>query len=143
VPVMGTAFRMVQFVSVDRSNRAAALASVEQAKRYIRAGMSYVVFPEGTRSPDGRLMKFKTGSIALAMETGAQIVPVSVIGTQHLMPRGHFLIQPGEVRVVFHPAIPTSGYSLAERHALTSRIFDVVCSALPPEQQPLQEVGVP
>ncbi len=136
VPVFGTALRLARFIPVDRSDRAAAMASVELAKSYLREGMSYLVFPEGTRSPDGRLMRFKSGSFVLAIETGAAIVPVSVIGTQRLMPRGQSLVLPGEVRVVFHPAISTTGCHFDERHALTNRVRDAVCSALPPEQQP-------
>lgn len=136
VPVLGTALRLARFIPVDRSDRSAAMASVELAKRYMREGMSYLVFPEGTRSPDGRLMRFKSGSILLAIQTGVPIVPVSVIGTQRLMPRGKSLVLPGEVRVVFHPPIATEGTHIEERHALTSRVRDVVCSALPPEQKP-------
>ncbi len=137
VPMFGTALRLGKFIPVDRSNREAALAAVEQAKRNLRAGMSYLVFAEGTRSPDGRLRRFKKGTFVLAIETGAPVVPVSVIGTQHVMPRGALLVRAGEVRIRVHPPIDPAGYTLQHREQLMERVHAVVASGLPADQLPL------
>lgn len=137
IPIFGTALRLGKFIPVDRSNREAALASVELAKRNLRNGMSYLVFAEGTRSPDGRLMKFKKGTFVLAIETRAPVVPVSVIGTQRVMPRGAVLVRAGEVRIVFHPPVDPAGYTLPNRDLLMERVRAVVASGLPEEQLPL------
>jgi 1-acyl-sn-glycerol-3-phosphate acyltransferase len=138
IPIFGTALRLGKFVPVNRSNRAAAIASVEHARRHLREGVSFLVFAEGTRSPDGRLMKFKKGTFVLAIETGAPVVPVSVIGTQRLMPRGARLVRPGAVRIIVHPPVDPAGYTLPHRDRLMERVRDVVASALPDDQLPLQ-----
>jgi 1-acyl-sn-glycerol-3-phosphate acyltransferase len=137
IPILGTALRLGKFIPVDRSNREAALAAVEEAKRNLREGMSYLVFAEGTRSPDGRMRKFKKGTFALAIETGVPVVPVSVIGTQRLMPRGALLVRSGEVRILIHPPVDPAGYSLSERDLLMERVQAVVASGLPEDQLPL------
>ncbi len=135
-PVFGTALRLGRFIPVDRNDRSSALASVELAKRSMREGMSYLVFAEGTRSRDGRLMPFKKGSFVLAIETGAPVVPVSVMGSHHVMPRKALLIRPGEILVRFHPPVSSSGYGLDQRDLLMERVHAIVASGLPPEQLP-------
>ena len=136
MPLLGWAMRLGKFIPVNRSNPSAARASVRLAQRYLRQGISFVIFAEGTRSPDGRLGEFKRGGFLLAIEAGAPIVPVTVIGTQRLLPRHAFFIRPGEARVVFHPAVTAADYSPAGRKELAERIRAAVASALPPDQQP-------
>ena len=102
----------------------------------MKEGISYLIFAEGTRSRDGRLGEFKRGSFLLAIEAGAPVVPVSVIGTQRLLPRGAFLIRPGVARVVFHPPVDVTQFSAGNRKDLAARVHAVIASALPPEQQP-------
>jgi 1-acyl-sn-glycerol-3-phosphate acyltransferase len=137
VPIFGTALRLGKFIPVNRSNRASAIASVERARRYLSEGMSYLVFAEGTRSADGRLMRFKKGTFVMAIETGAPVVPISVIGTQRLMPRGAVLIRAGEAHVVVHPRVESAGYTLQDRDKLMERVRAIVASALPEDQLPL------
>src|SRR6267154_5084560 len=67
IPIVGLAFRLAKFVPVDRGNRDAALASVKQAVEYIKSGSSFLVYPEGTRSRDGRMQRFKKGSFVMAI----------------------------------------------------------------------------
>jgi 1-acyl-sn-glycerol-3-phosphate acyltransferase len=136
IPFLGTAMRLGRFVPVQREDPSAARASVRLARKYMREGISYVIFAEGTRSRDGRLGQFKRGSFLLAIDSGAPVVPVSVIGTQHLLPRGAFAVRPGIARVVFHPAIDVTQYSAATRQALSERVRTAIASALPPGQQP-------
>jgi len=97
VPVLGAVLRMGRLVPVDRGNREAARASVSQAARDLKAGRPYLVFPEGTRSPDDRLLPFKKGPFYLAEESGVEVVPVGIRGTGRLMPRGTWRIRPGRV----------------------------------------------
>ena len=136
IPIFGTAMRLGKFIPVNRANRGAALASFDLARRYLSEGMSFLVFAEGTRSPDGRLMKFKKGTFVLAIETGAPVVPVTIIGTQHVMPRGASLVRPGSVLIRFHPPVDPAGYTLQRRDQLMERVRAVVASGLPPEQLP-------
>src|SRR6185295_7080322 len=86
-PIVGTAFRLGQFVPVDRARREEAVSSLDEAAEYVKQGLSFLVYPEGTRSPDGRLGPFKRGGFALAIRAGVPIVPVACIGAHRIMPK--------------------------------------------------------
>jgi 1-acyl-sn-glycerol-3-phosphate acyltransferase len=73
-------------------------------------GYSFLIFPEGTRSRDGKLQRFRRGGFFLALETGAPIVPVTIRGTFELMPKGQRFARKGQVRVEFHEPVPVSGH---------------------------------
>lgn len=106
IPLLGTAFRMARYVPVSRGNsREEAQQSVQAATEALNSGLHIMVFPEGTRSPDGRLLPFKKGAFFLAEETGAPIIPVVISGTERMMPKGTPRITPGEASVRFLPVI--------------------------------------
>lgn len=136
VPVLAQALRLAGFVAVDRSNTDAARASVEAALERMREGLSFLVFPEGTRSPDGRLRPFKKGSFLMAIRAGVPLVPVSVAGSHLVLPKGMWRIRPGVVTVRFHPPVNAAEYTLEQRDELIARIERVIAAGLPPEQQP-------
>ena len=105
IPLLGTAMRMGKFVPVARGHsREDAVKSVAASAEALRAGLHLMVFPEGTRSPDGQLLPFRKGAFYLAMEAGAPIVPVVIHGTARMMKRGSLRIMPGEAIVEFLPA---------------------------------------
>jgi 1-acyl-sn-glycerol-3-phosphate acyltransferase len=137
IPFLGSAMRRVKFISVNRANREAAARSVDLAIQYLKEGISFAVFAEGTRSPDGRLKKFKKGPFIMAIESGVPIVPVSLIGTQNLMRKGDWAVQTGDVIVRFGPPVGSSQYSIAQRGELRDRIQTLVAAGLPSEQKPL------
>jgi 1-acyl-sn-glycerol-3-phosphate acyltransferase len=88
---------------------------------------SIVIFPEGTRSRDGRLREFKKGAFVLAIATGLPIVPVCCVGTRRLMPRGsRMTVVPGPVDVFIEPPIPTSGLTYDDRDALATRVREAI-----------------
>ena len=98
---------------------------------------SYIIFPEGTRSPDGRLQPFKKGAIGLALRMNLPIVPVTLIDACHANPKGRYLVRPGTVRVIFHEPLSVAADSGRERRdALAAQLFATICSALPQDQQP-------
>lgn len=136
IPVVGTAFRLAKFVPVDRENRDAALASVQEAVKYIREGFSFLVYPEGTRSPDGRLRRFKKGSFAIAIEAGIPIVPVACSGAHRIMKKNSLTIRPGKVMVRFGKPIDASEYKIDQRDELAQRVHDAVAGELPDDQKP-------
>lgn len=136
IPILRRALLLAEFVPVDRSNRAAAIASVDQAVAHMRKGVSYLVFPEGTRSPDGRLRPFKKGTFVMAIHAGAPVVPVAVVGAHKLMKKGSNALRPGTVEVHFLPAIDSRPYTEAQRDDLRARVEAAIAAHLPPEQQP-------
>lgn len=99
VPILGWYMWLAQFVFVDRGNRRAAIASLDAAAHRIRGGVSIVVFPEGTRSPDRQILPFKKGPFALALKAGVPLVPVAIEGSGVLMPKNSWNITPGPIRV--------------------------------------------
>jgi 1-acyl-sn-glycerol-3-phosphate acyltransferase len=137
VPIFSTAMRRAQFIPVDRSDREAATASIDVTVQTLRQGVSFAIFAEGTRSPDGRLRPFKKGAFSVAIEAGVPIVPVSIAGTQALLKKGDWIVRPGEVVVRYGPAVETSAYKMERRSELLARVQSLVAAGLPPDQQPL------
>jgi 1-acyl-sn-glycerol-3-phosphate acyltransferase len=136
-PIVGQAFTLARFIPVNRKDRESAIASVEKAAEAMRAGQSFLIYPEGTRSPDGRLQEFKKGAFVLAIKAGVPIVPVLCSGAHRVMAKRSLKIQPGEILVEFLAPIDASGYTLEERDALNQRVRDAMAAGLPPEQRPL------
>jgi 1-acyl-sn-glycerol-3-phosphate acyltransferase len=137
IPILSTAMRLAKFVPVDRADKEAAVASVDVALGVLKEGLSLAVYPEGTRSRDGRLKPFKKGTFALAIEAGVPIVPVSISGAQHLMRKGEWTMRPGEIVVRFGPPVDASAYTMERRMELLSRVEKLVAVGLPEDQQPL------
>jgi 1-acyl-sn-glycerol-3-phosphate acyltransferase len=133
VPLVGWAIWLGGHVPIDRRNPVRARRSLDTAARRIRGGMSVVVFPEGTRSPDGAVRLFKRGSFRLAIDTGVPVVPVSLIGVKAVVPRGLTSVRPGTVRVALHPPVPVAGRSPDEVDALAEEVRQTVASASHPE----------
>ncbi|HKM82585.1 MAG TPA: lysophospholipid acyltransferase family protein [Candidatus Acidoferrum sp.] len=136
-PIVGQAFHLAQFIPVDRFNRDSAIASMEKATEAIRAGQSFLIYPEGTRSSDGRLQEFKKGTAVMAIKAGVPLVPIACSGAHRVMEKRKLNIKPGEITVEFLAAIDTSQYTFEEREALTKRLHDEIAAALPPDQRPL------
>ena len=136
-PIVGQAFRSAHFIPVNRSARDAAIASVEKATEAMKAGQSFLIYPEGTRSPDGRLQEFKKGAVVMAIKAGVPIVPMICSGAHRVMEKRSLVIHPGEIVVEFLPPVDASKYSLEERDALNDLVHDVMAAALPPDQQPV------
>ena len=130
VPILGRAMRMAELVAVDRRNREAALNSMRNAEAVMTKGLNMTVFPEGTRSRDGRLLSFKKGPFYLAMDSGVPVVPVTILGSESLMPKGSARIHPGTVRLVFHRPIFPKQFS--DNDELISAVRAEIASALPP-----------
>jgi 1-acyl-sn-glycerol-3-phosphate acyltransferase len=108
-PIMKTVFDVGGFVPVDRTDRDQAIASISRGARSLRAGNSFLIFPEGTRSPTGQLLPFKKGGFIMAIEAQAPIVPVAVQGGRDAMHKGSAVV-------------PTAGLTLADRDELIERV---------------------
>ncbi|HLG54715.1 MAG TPA: lysophospholipid acyltransferase family protein [Vicinamibacterales bacterium] len=121
-PIMGTVFDVAGFVGVERRDREKAMASIARGADSLRAGNSFLIFPEGTRSPTGSLLPFKKGGFIMAIEAQAPIVPVAIQGGRHAMRKGSALVHPVRISVRIGTPIPTAGLTLADRDALIARV---------------------
>lgn len=140
VPILGRAMRIRGFIPVDRKNRERAIEAVEAAVGALRAGNSFLVFPEGTRSPDGRLQAFKKGPFIMALKAGAPIVPISISGGRRIMRKGKAAVHPGRIRITFHEPVLTENRSLEDREQVMEEVRRAILSGLREEEWPLEQV---
>lgn len=138
VPVLGRAMLLRGFVPVDRRDRDKAIEAVEAAVKLLKAGHSFLVFPEGTRSRDGRLQQFKKGVFVMALEAGSPVVPISVSGSSKIMPKGTLRITPGTIRITFHNPIPTEGHPVEDRDWLRDEARQMILRGLTSDEWPLE-----
>jgi 1-acyl-sn-glycerol-3-phosphate acyltransferase len=129
-PIMGTVFDAGGFVAVERDNRERALASIERGAESLRAGNSFLIFPEGTRSRSGELLPFKKGGFIMALQAQVPIVPVAVQGGRAAMRKGSAIVRPVHVSVRIGEPIPTAGMTLDDRDELIARVRDRIRTLL-------------
>lgn len=122
IPVFGKAMALAGYIPVDRAHGRKALQSLDEAARRIAGGASVIIFPEGTRSPDGRLGQFKAGAMVLAIKAGVPVVPVAIVGTHQVLPKGRLLVRPGRVEIRVGEAIATSDYTVKQKQELAERL---------------------
>ena len=131
IPVFGWGMRLAGFVPVDKEGIGEGRKRIARASGLIREkGYSFLVFPEGQRSWDGRLQPFRRGGFFLALEAGAPIVPVSIAGTFELMPRVSRRVRRGHVRIVFHEPIAAADFSPETLPELMERVRAAIASGL-------------
>jgi 1-acyl-sn-glycerol-3-phosphate acyltransferase len=136
-PIVGQAFHLAHFIPVDRSKQESAIASLEKAIEAVRAGQSFLIYPEGTRSPVGRLQEFKKGAVVMAIKAGVPIVPIACSGAHRIMRKRSLEIHPGEILVEFLTPISASQYTFEEREKLNAVVHDALAAGLPADQRPI------
>ncbi|MBW2595897.1 MAG: 1-acyl-sn-glycerol-3-phosphate acyltransferase [Deltaproteobacteria bacterium] len=122
IPIFGICCEKVGHIYVDRGNSEKARKSLKAAGRKIRAGSSVVFFPEGTRSPDGNLQRFKKGGFVMALEANVPILPVTVVGGRKILPKGSLRILPGNMKIIIHEPIPVDEYTYETKEKLIERV---------------------
>lgn len=130
VPVVRTALRLGKIIPVDRADRAEAVASIDKAVAVMREGISFFVFPEGTRSKDGRMKPFKKGTFVMAIQASVPVVPVSILGSRERMRKGTLGTVPGEILLRFSAPIATASYTVDQRDELLARVQSAVAEGL-------------
>lgn len=120
-PIMGTVLEVGGFVAVDRRDRRQSFDSLDQGSASLRAGNSFLIFPEGTRSRTGDLLPFKKGGFIMAIQAQVPIVPVAISGGRAAMRKGSAIVRPVRVSVRIGQPIPTAGMTLDDRDQLIAR----------------------
>lgn len=128
-PILGYAMKQARLVPVRRENRESAIESIHAAAAVLRDGISIMIFPEGTRSRTGELLPFKKGPFYMAEEAAVPIVPITILNTAELMPKGKFEVRKGEATVIFHPPLDPRDYE--NREQLMEAVRTAIGSSLP------------
>jgi len=124
IPFLGWHLHRAGHLLVDRRNPGVSI--LKRMARLVGQAHSLIVFPEGTRSIDGTLARFKAGIFLLAVDASLPIVPVTIAGSRFVMQKGHLMVRPGDVTVTVHDPIPTAGLSRADVRVLAERARDAV-----------------
>jgi 1-acyl-sn-glycerol-3-phosphate acyltransferase len=135
-PILGKVMRIGSLVPVDRGNRDAGISAVRAATDVVKRGISMTIYVEGHRSRDGRLLPFKKGPFYLAEACRTPVVPVTIVGTHYVMPKGRYAIKPGRVELIFHDPIEPADFG--DRDCLMEKVRRVIDSGLPLELQEVQ-----
>lgn len=131
IPLFGRVLRRYGFVPIDRSHPRRALTALKRMLAELRRHpISFAVFPEGTRSPDGRLLPFRKGALRICRDSGLPVVPFAIEGTNRVYTRGRIRMTPGPVRVAFGPPIPADAVAQMNAAALHDRVRGEVARLL-------------
>ncbi len=128
IPIFGSAMKNAGYISIDRSNRKSAFKSLAKAAEIIK-GVSVLIFPEGTRSLDGKIRDFKKGGFVLAVDSGVPVVPVIIYGTRAIMPKKKMYIRPGNVVLEILEPVETSSYTRKNKDDLLEKIRGIICES--------------
>ena len=129
VPGLNFGSRAIGHIFIDRSSAKAALKSIEEAKSVLKDGISVVFFPEGSRSLTGKVENFKKGAFKTALEINLPILPVTIRGTNNIMPPGGFNIFPGKAEIIIHEPVELNGYSYENAAELMEKVRNIIISA--------------
>jgi len=130
IPVLARAFRLGGFIPVDRRNKEAGMRAIEAAAASLRAGNSFLVFPEGTRSTTDEMLPFKKGAFIMAIKAQAPVVPIVIRGGRDAMHRGSRVIQPVTLTIRVGVPVETTGLDVKDRDALIARVRQQMAALL-------------
>lgn len=130
IPLFGWAMGVAGYISVDREGTRETVKAMNEAAEKIRDGMSVVIFPEGSRSPDGSIQPFKKGGFTLAVKSKVPIVPIAITGSREILAKDQLTIAPGEIWLRVGRPIDTRNYSLKDRKLLMEKVSDTISKSV-------------
>jgi 1-acyl-sn-glycerol-3-phosphate acyltransferase len=128
IPFLGWHLRRTGHLLVDRRHPGAGI--LKRMAHLVSAARSLIVFPEGTRSADGAIGRFKGGTFLLAIDAALPVVPVSIAGSRFIMQKGRLMVCPGRVTLTVHPPMSTAGVAREQARDFAERVRDVVRPAV-------------
>ena len=140
-PFLGWHLRWTGHLLVDRRNPGPGI--VAKMRRLVSEEHSLIVFPEGTRSVDGAVGRFKKGTFVVALDAQLPVVPVSVAGSRHVMKKGRLMVCPGHVRLTIHPPVPTAGVAREAITPFAERVREIVRSGVDEPTRRAPDAGAP
>ncbi len=129
IPILSWWMRAMHCVFIDRKNKKQSLKAIQQGIENIKQGHAMVIFPEGTRSKGKAMGKFKPGSLKIALQSNALIVPLTVNGTYKLLEEKGW-ITPGKIKLIVHPPIDVRKSSLSNKNELAAKLRQIIESGL-------------
>ena len=126
VPFLGWTMAAAGYIRIDREGTRETVGAMNDAAQRIRDGMSVVIFPEGSRSPDGLIQPFKKGGFTLAIKSGVPIVPIAISGSRDIMPKDKLTVASGEIRIRMDHPIKTENFSSKDREFLMKRVRETI-----------------
>jgi len=131
IPWVGWMFRLSGDIPVWRGNTGSGRDALSRARDYLDHGMSVMLFPEGTRSRDGKLLPFKSGAFKLAIEAGVPVLPIAIHGSADGMPKGSPWVRPARVRARILEPVETAGMGEGDVDRLVQLVRDRIAAELP------------
>ncbi len=126
VPILGWTMAAVGYIRIDRGGTRDTVRAMDEAAQKIQEGMSVVIFPEGSRSPDGSIQPFKKGGFTLAIKSKVPIVPIAISGSRDIMPKDRLTAAAGEIRMFVGHPIEIQHYSLKDRGSLMRKVRETI-----------------
>jgi 1-acyl-sn-glycerol-3-phosphate acyltransferase len=137
IPFIGWNMSLNRYIQLKRGDRASVIRMMQECRKTLSGGNSIMMFPEGTRSPDGRLRAFKTGAFELAKSAGAPLLPILVEGTADALPKRGFVLQGRHrIRITILDEVPAASFADESVEELTARMRELFVKRLGPAAQP-------
>ncbi|MGC8810999.1 MAG: lysophospholipid acyltransferase family protein [bacterium] len=130
IPFLGWAMSRIGYIPIERESPKKAYKSMLQAAEKVKNGVSVMIFPEGTRSPDGQLQAFKKGVFLIALKSQAPILPITIKGTNKIMRKGDWRTYPGDVVIIIDQPLETKQISSAEEELLAAKVRQIIIKNL-------------
>lgn len=136
IPLLGWQMRLSRDIPIERGNKESAKRALDAMRDRLGRGSSVIVFPEGTRSPDGSIAPFREGAFRLAIELGVDIVPLAVAGTENTLPKHSLVFRPTTASVTVLPPIPVAGLTAEDAPRLAERVRGEIARAIGAPESP-------
>ncbi len=126
IPILGWAMKATGYISIDRQGNRDTVKAMKRAAEKIHQGMSVVIFPEGSRSPDGLIQPFKKGGFTLAIKSQVPIVPIAISGSREIIQKGSMRVYPGSISIRIDRPVETEGSTMKAREPLMERLHEII-----------------